>query len=55
VTGRVVYFNERRGFGFIAPDDDPDDQIFLHIIDLAVKVKHVVHHAALESRDHGGS
>jgi hypothetical protein len=26
-----------------------------HIVPLAVKVKHVVHHAALGSRDHGGS
>ena len=37
-TGKISYYSNMRGFGFITPDDTPDDdetqKIFFHITDL---------------------
>ena len=34
-TGRVKWFNERKGFGFITPDDGSDD-LFIHHTEIKV-------------------
>ncbi|NMN96530.1 cold-shock protein [Antrihabitans stalactiti] len=40
VTGRVVRFDDTRGYGFVAPDSGGED-VFLHANDLAVD-KHLI-------------
>ena len=34
-TGKVKWFNERKGFGFITPDDGSDD-LFIHHTEIKV-------------------
>ena len=34
-TGRVKWFNERKGFGFITPDDGSND-LFIHHTEIKV-------------------
>ena len=40
-TGKVVRFEESRGYGFIAPDRGGDD-VFLHINDLPTDSDHII-------------
>jgi len=35
-TGRVKWFNEQKGFGFITPDDGSDD-LFVHHTEIMVE------------------
>jgi cold shock CspA family protein len=34
VTGRVKFFKDREGYGFIKPDDDGAPDVFVHRTDL---------------------
>ena len=36
-TGKVKFFNERKGFGFIV-DDEPEHEVFVHATGLTEKV-----------------
>lgn len=38
-TGRVKFFNEAKGFGFIIADDNETEDIFVHVTGLKETVK----------------
>jgi cold shock CspA family protein len=38
VTGKVVWWNAMKGYGWIAPDHEPDHQVFVHLFDLPGRV-----------------
>lgn len=37
VTGKIKFFNEKKGFGFIV-EDESQDEIFVHVTGLTEKV-----------------
>lgn len=47
VTGKVVRFDEMRGYGFVAPEDGGED-VFVHVNDLDVDKRFIAPGAVVE-------
>lgn len=47
VTGRVVRFDELRGYGFVSPDSGGED-VFIHVNDLTFDKRHVAQGTLVE-------